>query len=289
MQMHILEQHMDLASSTAEAPWPILICLLGNFRLLHAGHPVAIPCGGKVETLLSRLSIQPNHRASCRVLLDFLWPTRDSTLAHQSLNSLVYSLHKLIGDALGGAAAVLHEDGYYRLNIEAGVYVDVARFDAWADTGDQQVRAGDLAGAATSYRQSVHLYRGDLSIEMDVGSVLERERLRSRFLSLLAYLADQHYRSGDYGACLAQAWRLLGYDPCREDAHRVVMRCYLRRGERAAALRHYHICERILHAEFDAAPEPATTALFDQIRLNPATFDTQPQGYFIPYPDPPHS
>ena len=101
------------------------------------------------------------------------------------------------------------------------------------------MRAGDLVGAATSYRQSVSLYRGDLAVKTDVGSVLERERLRACFLSLLAYLADERYRAGEYGACLDRAWRLLGHDPCREDAHRVVMRCYVRRGERAAALRRY--------------------------------------------------
>ncbi len=127
-----------------------------------------------------------------------------------------------------------------------------------------------MARATTSYDQSIRLYRGDLSVELDVGSVLERERLRARFLSLLAYLADYQYRAGNYGACLDHAWSLLRHDPCREDAHRVVMRCYVRRGERAAALRHYHVCEHILHAEFDAAPEPATTVLFDQIRLRPS-------------------
>jgi DNA-binding SARP family transcriptional activator len=268
--MNYLDQPMLSGAPLDEAPWPILICLLGNFRLLHTGAPVAIPCGGKIETLLGRLGRQFDHRVQRSVLVDLLWPASDSALAHQSLNSLVYSVHKLIGDALGGAAAILHEDGYYRLNMEAGVGVDVACFDDWADTGDQQVRAGDLARAATSYRKSVHLYRGDLAVETDVESVLERERLRARFLSLLGYLADERYRAGDYGACLAQAWRLLGLDPCREDAHRVVMRCYVRRGERAAALRHYQVCEHILQVEFDAAPEPATTALFDQIRLRPS-------------------
>jgi DNA-binding SARP family transcriptional activator len=243
---------------------------LGSFRLLQSGRPITIPSGGKIETFLGRLSIQFDHRVQRSVLVDLLWPASDSALAHQSLNSLVYSLHKLTGDALGGAAAILHEDGYYRLNAAAGVGVDVACFDSWADTGDQQVRDGDLVSAAMSYRQSVGLYRGDLAVERDVGSVLERERLRARFLSLLGYLADAHYRVGEYGACLAQAWRLLRNDPCREDAHRVVMRCYVQRGERAAALRHYQVCARILHAEFDAAPEQATTALFDQIRLRPS-------------------
>jgi len=94
--------------------------------------------------------------------------------------------------------------------------------------------------------------------------------LRARFLSLLAYLADAQYRAGEYSACLEHAWCLQGNDPCREDAHRVVMRCYVRCGERAAALRHYQVCVSILRAEFDAAPELATTALFDQIRLRPS-------------------
>jgi DNA-binding SARP family transcriptional activator len=255
---------------TDTAASPILVCLLGTFRLLHTGHPVAIPCGGKIETLLGRLGTQFAHRVPRTVLLDLLWPASDSALAHQSLNSLIYSLHKLIGDALGGAAVILHEDGYYRLNMEAGIDVDVACFDSWANRGDQHVRAGDLARAATSYRKSVQLYRGDLSVEMDVGSVLARERLRTRFLGLLGYLADERYGAGDYGACLNHAWCLLGHDPCREDAHRVVMRCHVQRGERAAALRHYHVCANILRAEFDAAPELATTALFDQIRRQPS-------------------
>jgi DNA-binding SARP family transcriptional activator len=130
MLMTFLEQHMRSDRFADKASWPIPICLLGNFRLLHIGHPIAIPSGGKIETLLGHLGRQFDHRVLRTVLLDLLWPASDSALAHQSLNSLVYSLHKLIRDALGGAAAVLHEGGYYRLNMEAGVGVDVACFEA---------------------------------------------------------------------------------------------------------------------------------------------------------------
>jgi hypothetical protein len=34
-------------------------------------------------------------------------------------------------------------------------------------------------------------------------------------------------------------------------------------------LRQYRLCESILAGEFDAAPEPATHALFERIRLDP--------------------
>jgi DNA-binding SARP family transcriptional activator len=187
------------------------------------------------------------------------------------LHSLVHSLHKLIGDAIGGAAPVLHDEGYYRLNIEAGVGVDVASFDALVKTGDLQVGAGDLATAATVYSSAVGLYRGDLCMGTDVQALVERERLRARYLTLLAHLADYHFGEAAYVACQGYAWRLLSSDPCREDAHRMMMRCYVRQGERAEALRHYRLCVEVLSAEFDAAPEIATTALFEQIRLDPGS------------------
>ena len=68
---------------------------------------------------------------------------------------------------------------------------------------------------------------------------------------------------------MSHSWHLLAQDPCREDAHRMMMRCYVRQGERAEALRHYHLCENVLRTEFDAAPEPAPMELFELIRLHP--------------------
>jgi len=34
--------------------WPILICLLGGFRVLKGGEPVSVRRGGKTQTLLER-------------------------------------------------------------------------------------------------------------------------------------------------------------------------------------------------------------------------------------------
>ena len=63
--------------------------------------------------------------------------------------------------------------------------------------------------------------------------------------------------------------RLLGVDPCREDAHRMTMRAYVRLGARAQALRQYNICRLVLAEEFDATPEPATEQLFQLVRTDP--------------------
>src|SRR5581483_1928271 len=255
----------------AQVERPVLICLLGSFRLCSAGRAVQARGGGKTEALLSCLALGPISGIARAALLDAVWPGSEPVLAGQSLNSLLYSLHKLVGDALGGAPPVLRRDSWYRLNREAGVSTDVEQFHALADAGESRGHEGDTPGAMAAYRRALDLYRGDLCVSTDLSSVMERERLRARYLTLLARLADYYYAAGDYVAGLDHALRLLATDPCREDAHRLEMRCYLRQGQRAQALRQYRLCEQVLRVEFDAPPEPATRALFEQVRLDPGS------------------
>lgn len=252
-----------------DASWPVMICLLGNFRLLLAGVLLPVRANGKNESFLAYLALQSSKRVSSERLVRALWPESDLERGRNSLRNLVHHLNKLLGPALQGATAVLHEEGYYRLNVEASIGVDVVCFDQLVSTGDQEMRAGDWEAALQSYRRAAELYRDDLCIAIDAQAVVERERLRARYLTLMAQLAEHYYRAGDYGMAQECLWNLLARDAYREDAHRLAMRCYVRRGERAAALHHYQVCVDLLHAEFDAAPEAATVALFEQIRDNP--------------------
>ena len=66
--------------------------------------------------------------------------------------------------------------------------------------------------------------------------------------------------------CVATAHRMLDLDPCREDAHRLLMRCYAMQGRHYQALRQYDFCQRILRAAVDASPAGDTTALYHAIR-----------------------
>ena len=100
-------------------------------------------------------------------------------------------------------------------------------------------------------------------------SLLERERLRATCLGTLARLADAHFENANYEQALENALKLLAIDLCREDAHRMVMRAFVRLGARAQALRQYNVCRSILRYEFDAIPEPATEQLFTLIRTDP--------------------
>jgi DNA-binding SARP family transcriptional activator len=253
----------------AQREVPVLICLLGEFMLLKAGRPMNMPSGGKTEGLLATMGLRYDRRMARETLLAQLWPNQNPTLAGQSLNSLIYSLRKQLSRELAGAAPILHEDGYYRLNLEAGIGVDLARFEALVQQAEQQAQLGDLERAIACYSRASDLYQGDLWGGSDPYAAVERERLRACYLALLSKLADYWYDHGDYPACLRYGLRLLSSDPCREDAHRIVMRCYLRRGERVQALRQFQLCAAILRAEFDTDPEQATLAFYEQIRTTP--------------------
>ena len=267
----IRDTRFDPPDAGAARHWPIMICLLGAFRVMQGGRQVPLRSGSKAQSLLVTLSTRRGYAAPRETLLDAIWPGEPENLSRQSLNTLVHSLHKRLGGALGGAPPVLNADGYYRLNTEAGVGVDVGCFDSLVLTGEQQALSGNTVAAAGVYTEAAELYRGDLCVATDSYAVIERERVRTAYLTLLAHLADYYYMEQRYGDCLRVTLDLLGSDPCREDGHRIAMRCHVRRGERAQALRQYQLCAMVLRAEFDVAPEQETINLFEQVRLFPGS------------------
>lgn len=267
------QESSPTASSTliaaSDASSAVLLRLFGGIELFKQGQPITIRSGGKTELLLCHLGVSYRRRMARELLLEAIWPETDRALAGQSLSSLVYSLNRQVSDALDGAPLISSSDGYYRLHLEAGVWLDLERFESLSSGIDDGERQSDLNGSISAWRQAIDLYQGDLALGTTVQLLIERERLRARYMLLLARVADERYTNGDYTTALHYTSRLLACDPCREDAHRLAMRCHMRCGERAQALRQYRLCTDILRTEFDTTPEPATCDLYHQIRLDP--------------------
>lgn len=260
------------AQPIVRLPGAITIALLGTFQLFVNHHPLPISRGSKAEGMLVHLALAQERRLWRDELLAQLWPDHNPTLASQSLHSLVYQLNKRMGQRTTPTNLVSYDNGYYALNPGTEVSIDIDYFESWQQEGKAALQVGRLEHGLACYEQALALYRGDLcsdSAITDVAVILERERLRVSLLDLLATLADYHLPQDPMRA-LAYIHRLLNHEPCREDAHRQAMRCYMRLGARAQALRQYQFCVQILAAEFGAQPEAATVALFEQIRLAPS-------------------
>lgn len=263
--------HNNIELSTDKSHWPVLICLLGGFRIFKAGQPVLLHNVSKTKSLLISLALSKNRHLSRETLLESLWPETATNLASQALSSLIHSLRDLLKDKIGDQSPIIHTDGNYRLNLDAGIGVDMYWFEALAHAGEQQERAGNLIGAIASYQSAINLYEGDLCEIRDSQALMVAESLRAHYLTLLSRLADYYYDQNELSSCLGYTHQLLVLDPCREDAHRLAMRCYMKQGNRSQALRQYQVCKKILQAEFGTEPEVVSSELYDRIRFAPDT------------------
>jgi DNA-binding SARP family transcriptional activator len=192
----------------------------------------------KSAHLLLCLVLAREHRLPRSHILETLWPETDPALAGQALNSLNHQINKTSARHLNGEGLIVHETGHYQLNASDRHWIDVDHFARWSETGRRLLSTDDVAAGVAYCEQALALYQGDLCGDSSIQTVIERERLRAAFLDLLVRLADHHYGHNDPGKALHYTQRVLAHDPCREDAHRQAMRCYVRLGQRTQAFRH---------------------------------------------------
>lgn len=243
---------------------------LGMFAISHDGRRVTFPRNRKVEGVLKYLVMHHHRPVSRDVLMRLGWPGANREAAANDLNTTVSvlrsSLNKVLERAVQGSP-ILFQDDHYRLNPELSIRIDVAEFDAHCSRGRDHERRGWTHKAMADYQAAVSIYRGDLLMGdlYDDWTIIERERLASTFLTVLGKLGTYCMVQKQYEDAIAHAHRLLEHDPCSEDAHCLLMRCFVRLGQRAQALRQYELCRTILQRELQIEPAPETAELRQRI------------------------
>ena len=127
---------------------------------------------------------------------------------------------------------------------------------------------GDQDGATAEYELAAATYQGDFLADdpYEDWPVTTREHLLLAYLDVLDRLGGLACDRHQYGACVALCRLMVERDPCREDGHRRLMRCYARQGQSHLALRQYLACAEALDRELGVDPDPATVALAQRIR-----------------------
>ncbi|RME83937.1 MAG: hypothetical protein D6775_06845, partial [Caldilineae bacterium] len=256
------------------------IAALGPLRITLNGAPIDNLTSSKAEALLVYLACrgQPQPR---EVVAELLWPDRARDQALGNLRVALTRLRSVLGPHL------LSNRTSVGINPDQDLRLDVTEFEAGVDAyrriRDDPRRRLSLHDAG-QLAQALALYRGEFleglylpgGLGFDEWVLLERERLYLLLIDALQELATLYLNLGDYAAGLEQARRLLRLDPMNEPGHRLLMRLLVGSGQRSAALRQYEICEQILADELGVAPEPATRAVYEQIRDNPASRSPAP-------------
>jgi TolB-like protein/DNA-binding SARP family transcriptional activator/Flp pilus assembly protein TadD len=228
-------------------------CLVGADGALLAGRAVQ----RHRLALLALLVLAPGRSSSRERLLAYLWPESDTERARNLLNVSVYVLRQELGDA------VLLSDGD-DLRLDPGrIRTDVEEFEA-------ALQRGDSASALTLY-QGPLLDGFFLSDAPGFEHWLERERdrLANGYAKALETLAEAAMQEGDFLRA-AEWWKArAAHDPFDS---RVALRLMLAldaSGNRAGALQHASIHERLLQEELGIEPAPELRALVGRLRNAP--------------------
>jgi DNA-binding SARP family transcriptional activator len=229
--------------------------------------PVAAWPSRRGRALLLYLLVHRHPWPSREALMEEFWPGAAPEAARNSLNVAVHGLRRALRTATD-ANLVRFEEGHYRLDPDVRLWLDVEEFERHVDYGREHEKTGEMTAATAEYELAASLYQGDFLAEdpYEEWPVLTRERLRLAYLDTMDRLSHLYFTRAQYAACATLCQRILERDPCREDAHRRLMRCYSRQGQTHLALRQFRACTDSLRDELGVEPAPTTALLHERIR-----------------------
>ena len=243
------------------------------------GAPITGPATQRHRlALLALLAPSPRRSASRDRAMGLLWPERDTEQARQLLNQAVYRLRKTLGEA---ALQTPGEELVLNTNI---VGVDVLDFEAALERGDHAAAAALYVGPFLE-----GFYMSDAP-EFERWLDRERERLSNAYATTLEALADSAERARDFQTAV-KWWKARAvHDPYDSRVAVRLMHALDASGNRAGAIQHATIHQRLLSEELEAQPPSDVTALAERLRSDPAprAVPTQaPQPIGTPAPDRP--
>lgn len=260
---------LGLSGLSTHPGYTLRIETLGDFRV-YLGHRRVEEKEWQREKakLLFQFFVTRRNRFVPRSeILDALWPNGDAEAALRDFKVALHAVHKVLEPQRSARSTpfFLQRKGTtYGFNPAAGLWVDVAEFEAWVRAGLEETKE---ERARTWLEKGLALYKGEyLPGVHEAWCVVERERLNHLFLRGAERLAQLLLRAGDFDAAIGWGETILNFDPCWEEAYRLLMYAYWRKNNRPRALRWYRQCCEVLRAELGVEPMPATRELFERIR-----------------------
>jgi DNA-binding SARP family transcriptional activator len=232
------------------------IQLLGNFQLSYNDAPMTTLNQARLQSLLAYLVLHRDAPQSRQQVAFLFWPDTSEAQAHTNLRQLLHHLRRawpVVGEFVQIDARTL------QWKADADFKLDVSAFEREVAQAAEAMRTAQFTAARVALSQAVNLYGGDLLPGCyDDWLLTERERLRQHFLDALEQLVVLCERQRDYPSAIHHAQHLLRTDPLHETTYRRLMRLHALNGDRASALRAYHVCATTLARELGVEPNQDT-------------------------------
>src|SRR5215203_436184 len=216
-------------------PSAIQVRLFGAPELRYDGAALPPLESARAESLLAFLLLHRDAPQPRQHLAFLLWPDSAEPQARTNLRHLLHTLRHSLPDPdrlLEVTSRTL------RWRPDAPLWLDVSAFEAAATSGERTTEE-ELA----ALQVAVSLYRGDLlEGSYDEWILAERERLRARYVDVLARLTTLLEARGDLAGATRFAEELVRRDSLSEEAYRQLIRLHDAAGDRARAICVYHAC-----------------------------------------------
>jgi DNA-binding SARP family transcriptional activator len=213
--------------------------------------------------LLKLLLVHRQNGILKETLYDLFWPGYLPKSCRDNLNTLIYRLRKILGEA---EDYVFTQGGIIRLNDEICT-VDVDHFLQQIKEGEQAQRQNDRSLAMACYNKAKDLYQGDfLEKDLYYDDIRDyRETLKNEYLQLLFNITIMNLDAGIYQVALGAVKALIRKDPLCETAYRLLMIASTLVGNRSEVPRVVDKLNKALQHYYNIEADPKTIALKEKL------------------------
>jgi DNA-binding SARP family transcriptional activator len=238
----------------------LFIRLLGALDLRVGANPLPALESARAESLLAYLLLHREAPQPRQRLAFLLWPDSTERQARTNLRHLLHTLRRALPDC---DRFIDVQPRTLQWRTDAPFWLDVALFEESLSKAEVEREAG---GDLTALRDAIELYTEDLLPTCyDEWLLDERERLRQRYLAALEHLVTSLAERGEHSQAIPYAERLVRHDPLHEETYRLLMKLYDASGDRARALRTYHVCATTLERELGVEPSAQTREAYEAL------------------------
>ncbi len=260
----------DISCSEIENwPWPLKVYTLERFALLKDDKPIQFSRKSHPKPLymLKALIALGGRDVREEQIADLLWPEAEGDVAHNAFTTTLSRLRQL----LGIEKAIRFQEGKITLDPRY-CWVDAWAFERIVGQAESLWRKDIEDATAEAVRLSekaINIYRGHfLAADKEHPWTFSyRERLRSKFLSLISKLGDYLERTGQFEKAVDNYREALEVDDLTELFYQNLMVCYQQLGQKAEAVKIYERCRNTLSSVLGIEPSPKTEVIYKALLL----------------------
>ncbi len=243
------------------APPKITIQAFGRAQIELDGIPVTVPewqNQKRVREFFFYLLQYPDGLTKEQIGVA-IWPESSSGQLKLQFKNTIYRLRLALGQDV-----ISFNDDLYWFNRHLDYEYDVEIFTSKLEQAREAQTVGEKMALL---REAIGIYKGAYLAEFELSwPEIEREHLRQLYVDAALELASIHLEAGNYGATLECCHNLLAEDMCLEEAHRLAMRAYAGKGNRAAVRRQFESCKKALMQDYQSTPSSQTYLLYEALK-----------------------